>query len=419
MVSRTNTSWPVRPKPLPGEVLSSWLSRIAAGNALSLQQFRNISLPRVPRQGADLDLIGDDGFLSAISAGAAVPADEVRSRSYAGDEGTVYSRARTGGCPEWVVPLTGTEDTLQRASIPFCPACLAADPVPYYRKAWRYAFAPICPTHGLLVHHCPACRHPYTYLGHDRSGGATIGSGAIGNCRRCERRFPRMSPLELPHGLAPALSAQQEILSALDAGSMSVGGDQVQIYLYLSGLHAISAILSNAGYGEKARNWIHTAARIAPAPETPLGHIEEQAPGVRAAILAQSFWLTREWPDRMVAMLCDLKLPARAFPPKSKLPSWLIHPAVDELLPRRVVGRSPEELAAARKTLARKRAWAPSKREVIHFANTGEAPPVRPLWSPAPTESKEFVEASNQRAKAAFEARVNAADEARNAPPEC
>lgn len=98
MVSLTNTSWPVRPKPLPGEVLSSWLSRIAAGNALSLQQFRTVCLPKVPRQGADLDLIGNDGFLSAISAGAAVSANEVRSRSYAGDEGRgTASLKRTPG----------------------------------------------------------------------------------------------------------------------------------------------------------------------------------------------------------------------------------------------------------------------------------------------------------------------------------
>lgn len=418
MVSLANTSWPVRPKPLAGEVLSSWLSRIAAGNALSLQQFRNICLPKVRGQGADLDLIGDSGFLSAIAAGAAVLPDEASRRGYASDEGIVYSRAR-GGCPEWIVPLAGTEDAFQRTSIPFCPGCIADDAVPYYRKIWRYAFAPICPTHGLLVNHCPACRHPYTYLGHDRSRGANVGSGTIGTCRRCERRFPRMSPLELPDGLEPALIAQQNILSAVDAGSMSIGGDQVQICLYLRGLHDISAILLNAEHGEKAWNWIHAAAGIAPPRESPRGHIEEQAPAVRAALLAQSFWLTEEWPDRLVAMFRDLKLPARVLSPKSKLPSWLIHPAIEEFLPGPRVDRAPEEIAAARKTLARRRGWAPLESEVVHFAKTGEVPPIRPLGPVPPTARlKELVKANEQRENMAFEASMNAADAVKTAPPE-
>lgn len=40
----------------------------------------------------------------------------------------------------------------------FCPACLAEDEVPYFRKRWRVAFYTCCTKHSTMMHdRCPAC----------------------------------------------------------------------------------------------------------------------------------------------------------------------------------------------------------------------------------------------------------------------
>jgi hypothetical protein len=44
-------------------------------------------------------------------------------------------------------------------TLQFCPACLAEDAVPYFRRSWCLAFVTFCARHPLrLLDHCAACR---------------------------------------------------------------------------------------------------------------------------------------------------------------------------------------------------------------------------------------------------------------------
>lgn len=186
MVTPPSPPWPVHPKPLAGEALSSWLLRLTDGNGLDQRSFKRY-LPKARGASADLDLINDEAFLTAIASWGDLPREHVASLGFAQDEGLVFIRSGTGNL-DWIIPRDrpGTWTEKRRvASQPYCPACLASDVTPYYRKAWRYAFHPICPEHGLLADRCPRCSHPFSYLALGNTIWNRYGAHALRRCTAC------------------------------------------------------------------------------------------------------------------------------------------------------------------------------------------------------------------------------------------
>ena len=389
MALARDISWPVRPKPRDGEVLSSWLARIAEGHGLSLRDFRRARLPRTPGYGIDFDLAPDPGFFDAISHGALLPVEDVRRMGYAADEGLVYSRV-AGTNPEWIVPLSPNHHT----SVPFCPSCLATDAIPYYRKHWRYAFAPICPDHGLLTNNCPSCGAPYAG---PSAGGPASGLGSCGRCFHCLQRFRPATIKGLEdHHLAAIRAAQDQILAGLNGGWVPVEGEPlVHICMYLRGLHDLVVLLLNAEHGPRVSSWISQESGL-PSPCRTLGSLESQSSIVRATALAQAAWLVGEWPHRLALMVSALDLTWSAIGYKKTAPSWLFHPNIDQELGARRSCRSEEEIVAARNVLRRKRSWAPNEAELGQFMRTGEVPPIRPLSRPVPEYLKDFFDETNE-----------------------
>lgn len=400
------SAWPVHPKPLPGEVLSSWLSRTAAGNGLTLYQLRKISLPKTPGHGADIDLIDTRAFFEEVAHRALLPVESVFGLGYAADEGVVYA-SRTRGNLEWISPLTRAGYQGRHPSIPFCPSCLAEDSEPYYRKQWRYGFAPLCDRHGLLTNECPGCGHPYCYQGNDGLG---LSSGTIGRCRRCERRYRSgQTPGLDDAGLEAVLAAQRSILSVLDSGHAHIGGEQLHLCMYFKGLHDLGTLLLSEAHGAKASEWIAVESGLPLIRPQFGGSVESQSAVARSAMVAQVGWLVEEWPARLVEMIQAVSLPSSALPSASRRPSWLANPEIDRYLRVSLrVGRSEEELESARALLARQRKWAPQKAEVEQFLKTGVAPPIRPKTTPMTHELRAVIRATEKRQDADW-ARTKAA----------
>lgn len=190
MVTSPPLLWPVRPKPLTGEALSSWLLRVADSNGLDQRSFKRY-LPKIRGTSADLDLIDDEAFFNAIAIRCAIAPENIYSLGFARDEGLVFIRNATSRL-DWIIPRNqlGTwSEKRHTSSQPYCPACLASDVTPYYRKVWRYAFHPICPEHGLLADHCPNCGHSFSYLALGSATWSRYGIHALRHCTACGKRF--------------------------------------------------------------------------------------------------------------------------------------------------------------------------------------------------------------------------------------
>ncbi len=94
----------------------------------------------------------------------------------------------------WILPINSYGMKHQGYGIQFCPACLTADSIPYFRKAWRLAIFTYCPLHRITLHDaCPACGEPIAYHRHDF--GRDVGNATeIHECYAC--RFDlRLAPL--------------------------------------------------------------------------------------------------------------------------------------------------------------------------------------------------------------------------------
>lgn len=386
-----DTLWPVRPKPCDGEVLSSWLFRVAQGYGLSFSEFRKARLTKTPGYAIDIDSATNADFFEVIAGGSGVPVETVRRMGFAADEGLVYSRL-AGINPEWIVPVSPNHHD----SVPFCPTCLATDSVPYYRKYWRYAFAPICLEHGLLTNQCPFCGGAYggPYLALRVSG-----SAGLDVCTHCLRRFlpVSISGLDVSEE-EEAVAAQRTILDGLSNGWVAMfGKPSLHVCMYLRGLHDFALLLDSERYGDRISEWIFKESMLPPPIWDP-GSLESQPAAVRAAVMAQTNWLVGEWPSRLKQMIDALGFPLSAIRNKKGAdPNWLLDPEIVGRPVSRRSDRSVEEIAEAREVLRRKRNWAPNDAEVDRFMRTGEVPPIQPRNRPASRELKNFFNEADEK----------------------
>jgi TniQ len=148
---------PVAPPPLPGELLASWIGRLACLYGVPPHCLWN-ELAGLPPAGFGW---GDH------SSGAGVPFLE--------QVGRVASAARLGGRALFATTMSAMlpdapaawlrSTTVSASWVPWCPACLREDlarhRVPHLRRLWAAGCVVVCPSHRVpLVDICPCCQRP-------------------------------------------------------------------------------------------------------------------------------------------------------------------------------------------------------------------------------------------------------------------
>lgn len=191
--------WPVHLRPLPDELLSSWIVRLAYAHDLKLRTFVRLAFP-VQHEiwYRDIDRLAPLALLKELSAHTGLSLDKVETTTLRAYEGRIYRYYRAFGVQQWILPLMVWEWQHQGYGLQFCPACLAEDPVPYYRKRWRVAFYTWCCRHQLMLHdRCPRCGAPVSFHRRDLNAGSIDQVGAITLCDHCNFDF-RETPEQLP-----------------------------------------------------------------------------------------------------------------------------------------------------------------------------------------------------------------------------
>ena len=137
--------WPAHPKPLPDELLSSWFVRVAESNAIKLQtlSWMLFGYGKSPWN-RDIDRLAPPWFLEAICAHTGIGYDEVYCTTLDSYCTRLYPKRQSSGQLRWVLPIVSHGAARQGFGMQFCPACLAQDAVPYFRKPWRLALFTYC-----------------------------------------------------------------------------------------------------------------------------------------------------------------------------------------------------------------------------------------------------------------------------------
>ena len=144
--------WPVGVAPAPGELLSSWLHRLAHSNGVPPRYFGGFLGAAGENWSAQLDRRLPDRILRVLTEHTRVPLEDITGLIVEPDP---LARLRLPLRPR----LGGTCASRSQAYwLQFCPACLVEDETPYFRRGWTLASRVSCFRHGCrLRDRCPSC----------------------------------------------------------------------------------------------------------------------------------------------------------------------------------------------------------------------------------------------------------------------
>ncbi|MCO5066945.1 MAG: TniQ family protein [Rhizobiaceae bacterium] len=140
--------WPVSVAPLPDELLSSWLHRLALANGIAPRPFARVLGLGEGMWSPRLDLRLPRNVTTLLCHQTGLPPEDI-------------SAMTMSGCAmaPLLLPLRDSAHRNRSTWMQFCPLCLAADGAPYFRRRWRLASRVSCFEHGCsLRDRCPACR---------------------------------------------------------------------------------------------------------------------------------------------------------------------------------------------------------------------------------------------------------------------
>ena len=295
----TRPLWPAHLKPLPDELLSSWLVRLAAAHGLKVQTFsRLLAGSGYHIWNRDIDRTAPEWLLDAVCSNTATPTSVANSTTLKAYEGEIYRVFHDSYVLPWILPLKIQRFTRTGYGLQFCPMCLAEDGEPYFRKRWRVALYTWCSAHNVMLHdRCPHCGAPVIFQRRELGRPNESDQGAITQCYACDfdlRETPTVTPIFYEESSRQGfrLSAQQ----FENCGQPSYGQQ------YYAVLHHLCRMMHSM-YRD---NWplefacqsIGVAApRLVPKPRT----FEGRSLSERHQLVQLGFWYVADLENRLTA----------------------------------------------------------------------------------------------------------------------
>jgi TniQ len=184
-----SSRWPLHPRPVLGESLSSWLGRTAARYGMTVAELlsnHNLGYPGLPA--AELDVDPPLALLETLATRTGFPVEEIRALSlvswvpllldgrdpvpgsfpsYVGEWSvllppTAHARCDPAGWRPWLRPQP-------LSHVPACRTCLGESGEPFVRLHWQLPLMASCPIHGLMLE--PAAIVPGVWVGWERDAG--------------------------------------------------------------------------------------------------------------------------------------------------------------------------------------------------------------------------------------------------------
>lgn len=240
--ARESDRWIIRFPPIEGELLSSWLIRLAKEYQqppiLLVQKFSKATIGYLTHP----DLILKSDVLKALANAIGISPKRIASASLAGmavNLGIDLS-IRHGKFP-WLFKVRGrTEDRKRVLSVPiqYCPQCLREDATPYFRKSWAFAFVVACDSHKcLLAQACPHCGASDYYAGSWLAPTGLQIQSALKNCLVCQGDLARQADQPLQDKYQSIFRFQNALLNGAEIGLIKFGkfeGEAKYLFRWIS-----------------------------------------------------------------------------------------------------------------------------------------------------------------------------------------
>jgi transposase-like protein len=238
--------FPIRFKPEPDEVFSSWLSRLAISHGLNGNTLASLlwSDKRLGDKGIDADRQSDKRIFETLAIKTGIDEETIGSTSMISFSGYLVEKIPDLGPVSWIMPWQVTS-TLKRYSMQFCPDCLREDKSPYFRKQWRLSFVTTCIKHKVYIRDsCPHCLEPIIYYraGSKLPDNQVLPLYVCKNCKLDLRKGRSIDGKKRPND--SEIIFQQNLEDALRKGWVDLKGDIIYSHLYFTGIHFLMRHLS-------------------------------------------------------------------------------------------------------------------------------------------------------------------------------
>ena len=298
----TSPLWPIRYKPLPDELLSSWLVRLTNGHGLKVQTFCNLLFGnRLQVWNRDIDRLAPAWLLDTLVLHTGTPAAIAYATTLKIYEGVLFQAPRTSGHLPWIQSLMIYHRTRAGFGQQFCPACLAEGGAPYYRKTWRLAIKTMCVRHHcMLLDRCPNCAAPVAFFRMDMGRDADDAQGdALAACYRCAFDLATAMRVDPPVCELEAFANLWHIIKALDEFSngrcAQIDADELAVLR-----HLVMLMLSRRRHVQLRAYLAETFGVADPVTEITKRTAFESLPvDVRHVLLQWGAWLLNEPKSRL------------------------------------------------------------------------------------------------------------------------
>jgi len=302
----TRACWPIHPPPQEEELLSSWMTRIAIANGVSLQCLCWETWPGSNLLMHDIDRRPPLGLIEELALRTETPVTRIQQMVLPSLVGRLLENLPLGsGWVQWILPILLRSRTSH--GIQYCPDCLAGDIEPHWRLNWRLAFTTTCPHHSrILCDTCPSCGaapNPLAIFKRKRPATEPV---PVHLCRWCGYAFSD-SRSHQHNSDAPSkgvVDFEASLLKALQENWIDVHGHGlVHAIPFFRGLHIILTMLASKGQSGRLRETVHHHLGMEYPPTLVSGHsrrvlVERQNVCTRHQLMTMVAWLMEDWPHR-------------------------------------------------------------------------------------------------------------------------
>lgn len=339
--------WPAHPKPLPDELLSSWMVRIAGAHGLKLHTFASAIWPGVAIWNRDIDRSAPEPVLRELALRTATPYERVAAMTLRAYESYAFETLADNA--PMLLPVGIYHRTRRLFGQQCCVKCLAEDAAPYFRRKWRLAFITICTRHQIqLIDRCPSCSAPIVFIRSEIGERGRFNALRMTRCHSCGRSILRSRERWFPAN-ATLVQTTRFLEHAVDEGTVAMAGAPIYSHLFFAGLRSLMQLCLSRGFGQQIDAELRTAYRLPAKPIAPASGLttEYLSTKERSLLVALAGLLLKDWPHRFLAMAETVGLTASTVLAKGPTPPHWFWAPIEPQLDKSAYSPPVAELRAA------------------------------------------------------------------------
>lgn len=299
---------PVHLKPLPDELLSSWLVRLAHGHGLKLQTFSSMVFGSDKSiWNRDIDKLAPDWLIDRLFECTGASMETILDTTFKSYEGILYEHLQPNGNTKWILPL-GVYHRIRRGhGLQYCLRCLEEDAAPYFRKRWRLAFSTICTKHNCyLLDACPKCESPIAPHRVDMQGRQYIPHADLNaRCWKCGFDLRAAQGTEVKDSASARLQLQLEF--ALEHGYADwAGNPTMHSIVFFDGVRELIAGITSKQTRERLSKSLLLNVRVLN--DWPHMQFEMNSRSHRRDLFQMLAMTLEHWPTNFVGLIKECHL---------------------------------------------------------------------------------------------------------------